>query len=453
MAMDGDAAPETEVPRVEDQVEETREAGEVGEAGEAGDAGEEEASGNQSKKRGKPGKRQYEKVKNLADFYAPAPYTSATKGGGGKGKSKGDGKGEFKGDREDRKGKGKGAYYQEGEAPSKGGEREKGAEESSPSDLPGPAADGGDLSQGKGGASGKKKQGQFGSAGGGGGGKSREGGKDGGGGKGRGKGAGAGQAPRKGGGAQFSSGGGKGVRGPMMPGGDMLDGGADPDSPKAPGPQQRTQLMPPKAGAPGPGGLVMAGPPGAMPLHYGAMPAYGAMPGGQMAAIPYATAMPSMGYPMTGMAGMGIMPYYVMPQPNHAGMPAQPYMPATPQQLQQPPPMSPEQRERLKTEMEKQIEYYFGMENLLKDVYLRKHMNEEGWVPISLLQGFPRIQQITHDPSILVDAITASQLIEISPQSTHMRLKNEWPRWILAPQQGASAAPAGTAAPQQRLTP
>lgn len=451
MAMDGDAAPETEVPRVEDEVGDAGDTGEV----EAGEAGEEEASGTQSKKRGKPGKRQYAKVTNLADFYAPAPYTSTTKGGGGKGKSKGDGKGDFKGDREDRKGKGKGSYFNEGEAASKGGEREKGAEESSLSVSPGPA-DGGDLLQAKGGASGKKKQGQFGSAAGGGGGKSREGGKDGVAGKGRGgggKGGGAGQAQRKGG-AQFSSATpGKGIDGPTIPGRDMVGGGADPDALKAPGPQQRTQLMVPKAGVPGPGGLVMA-PPGAMPLHYGAMPAYGAMPGGQMAAIPYATAMPSMAYPMQGMAGMGIMPYYVMPQPNHAGMPPQPYMAAPPpQQLQQPPPVTPTERERLKTEMEKQIEYYFGMENLLKDVYLRKHMNEEGWVPISLLQGFPRIQQITHDPSILVDAITTSQLIEISPQNTHMRLKNEWPRWILAPQQGASAAPVASAAPQQRLNP
>lgn len=233
----------------------------------------------------------------------------------------------------------------------------------------------------------------------------------------------------------------------MMQGNDMLDGGADVDGPKPPGPQQRTQLMAPKAAAPGPGGLVMAGQPG-MPLHYGAMPAYGAMPGGQMAAIPYATAMPSMGYPM---AGMGMMPYFVMPQPNsNMGPLGQPYMAASQQVYSAPPPMSAENRDRLKKDVMEQIEYYFGMENLLKDVYLRKHMNEEGWVPITLLAGFNRIQQKTMDSSILMEAIASSQLIEISPQNTHMRLKNEWPRWIL---QGNSAAPAAAAAPQQRSSP
>ncbi|KAG0473159.1 hypothetical protein HPP92_015016 [Vanilla planifolia] len=36
----------------------------------------------------------------------------------------------------------------------------------------------------------------------------------------------------------------------------------------------------------------------------------------------------------------------------------------------------------------KQIEYYFSPENLCKDTYLRQNMDEQGWVPISLISGF-----------------------------------------------------------------
>jgi la-related protein 1 len=149
-----------------------------------------------------------------------------------------------------------------------------------------------------------------------------------------------------------------------------------------------------------------------------------------------------------GMPAMYAMPYYVMPQ-GIQGMPQQPqFMPAAPAPVAQPPPLSPEARENLKAQVKEQIEYYFGMENLLKDVFLRKHMTDQGWLPIALLAGFRRIQQMTLDPNILMDAVSESTLLEVSPQGTHLRLQDDWPRWILAPQ-GASGA-VSAAAPEQR---
>ncbi|PWA96796.1 RNA-binding protein Lupus La [Artemisia annua] len=38
----------------------------------------------------------------------------------------------------------------------------------------------------------------------------------------------------------------------------------------------------------------------------------------------------------------------------------------------------------------KQIEYYFSDDNLVKDNFLRSHMDEEGWVPVTLIAGFRR---------------------------------------------------------------
>jgi len=159
---------------------------------------------------------------------------------------------------------------------------------------------------------------------------------------------------------------------------------------------------------------------------------------------PYASAPQMMPYGTP--TAMYALPYYVM-QPQ-AGMMAQPYpqaMAAAPQ----PAPLTPADRATLKSQVQIQIEYYFGMENLLKDVYLRKHMTDEGWLPITLLQSFRRIENMTSDFSILMEAIQSSQLLEMNPQNTHIRLRNEWPRWILAPQQAGSPAPAGAASPPQ----
>jgi len=48
-------------------------------------------------------------------------------------------------------------------------------------------------------------------------------------------------------------------------------------------------------------------------------------------------------------------------------------------------------------------EYYFSIENLCKDIYLRHHMDLEGWVPISVIAGFQRIQALSTDPQLLLE--------------------------------------------------
>ncbi|MQL90480.1 hypothetical protein Taro_023079, partial [Colocasia esculenta] len=47
---------------------------------------------------------------------------------------------------------------------------------------------------------------------------------------------------------------------------------------------------------------------------------------------------------------------------------------------------------QLQSVVAKQIEYYFSPENLCKDIYLRQNMDEEGWVPVSLIAGFNRVR-------------------------------------------------------------
>nr|GMD53397.1 la-related protein 1C-like [Ipomoea batatas] len=45
-----------------------------------------------------------------------------------------------------------------------------------------------------------------------------------------------------------------------------------------------------------------------------------------------------------------------------------------------------------------QIDYYFSNENLIKDMYLRENMDDQGWVPIKLIAGFKKAKNSWHIP-------------------------------------------------------
>ncbi|RMD40237.1 hypothetical protein DV735_g4891, partial [Chaetothyriales sp. CBS 134920] len=44
-----------------------------------------------------------------------------------------------------------------------------------------------------------------------------------------------------------------------------------------------------------------------------------------------------------------------------------------------------------------QFEYYFSIDNLCKDMYLRKNMDSQGWVPLRVIANFKRIKALTED--------------------------------------------------------
>jgi len=46
-------------------------------------------------------------------------------------------------------------------------------------------------------------------------------------------------------------------------------------------------------------------------------------------------------------------------------------------------------------------EYYFSDENLQKDFFLRNQMDEEGFVPISVIANFNRLQALTQDTDLI----------------------------------------------------
>ena len=45
----------------------------------------------------------------------------------------------------------------------------------------------------------------------------------------------------------------------------------------------------------------------------------------------------------------------------------------------------------VRRQLQQQLEYYFSDENLVKDDFLRNHMDEAGFVDVSLIAGFRKV--------------------------------------------------------------
>nr|XP_033326939.1 la-related protein 1B isoform X2 [Megalopta genalis] len=67
----------------------------------------------------------------------------------------------------------------------------------------------------------------------------------------------------------------------------------------------------------------------------------------------------------------------------------------------------------LKEYIKYQIEYYFSEENLLRDFFLRRKMDAQGFLPIALIASFHRVQTLTTDMSLVVEAIMESDKLEM----------------------------------------
>ncbi|XP_046841055.1 la-related protein 1B-like [Xenia sp. Carnegie-2017] len=70
----------------------------------------------------------------------------------------------------------------------------------------------------------------------------------------------------------------------------------------------------------------------------------------------------------------------------------------------------------LKDDIRRQIEYYFSTENLAKDVYLRQQMDAEGYIPLSLISSFFRVQALSQDKDLIREAMLESDKVEVKDE-------------------------------------
>ncbi|GIL71970.1 hypothetical protein Vretifemale_2399, partial [Volvox reticuliferus] len=111
-------------------------------------------------------------------------------------------------------------------------------------------------------------------------------------------------------------------------------------------------------------------------------------------------------------------------------------------------------KQMLAEAVRKQIDYYFSVDNLCKDIFLRSKMDDNGWIPLAVVANFNRVRILTLDWTLIVDAMSDSPIVEVSSDSTMLRARENWDRWVLPPQQrdlshnpaAIKAAPAAAAA-------
>ncbi|KDE08165.1 hypothetical protein MVLG_01645 [Microbotryum lychnidis-dioicae p1A1 Lamole] len=76
-----------------------------------------------------------------------------------------------------------------------------------------------------------------------------------------------------------------------------------------------------------------------------------------------------------------------------------------------------------------QLEWYFSVDNLCRDMYLRSKMDAAGWIEITIIASFNRIKNLTSDRKIVRDTMILTPMLEVSGE--FVRLRQHWPEWVL----------------------
>uniref|UniRef100_A0A0N4ZNI9 HTH La-type RNA-binding domain-containing protein n=1 Tax=Parastrongyloides trichosuri TaxID=131310 RepID=A0A0N4ZNI9_PARTI len=91
-------------------------------------------------------------------------------------------------------------------------------------------------------------------------------------------------------------------------------------------------------------------------------------------------------------------------------------------------------RDQIKEQIRKQIEYYFSVDNLMKDFYLRRKMRPDGFLELALIAHFPRVSSISQDMDLIVEALLESKAVALSSDNKYIRTTFEPEKWRLTPQ-------------------
>ena len=84
--------------------------------------------------------------------------------------------------------------------------------------------------------------------------------------------------------------------------------------------------------------------------------------------------------------------------------------------------------------LRQQIEYYFSIENLCKDMYLRKHMDGQGFVPLHFISAFKRMRELSPDIGAIRFVCEMSEIIDFvigDDDCERLRRRENWQAWVL----------------------
>lgn len=121
------------------------------------------------------------------------------------------------------------------------------------------------------------------------------------------------------------------------------------------------------------------------------------------------------------------VPYYPA-MPMMPGMPGMPGMPV-PGMVPAMPIPGAGVYENAFTQLVAQLNYYFSVENLCKDLFLRRNMDDNGFVPISFIAGFNRIRALAQSADIVAQALLNVPNAEV--QGGLVRPVHQYERWVM----------------------
>ena len=105
---------------------------------------------------------------------------------------------------------------------------------------------------------------------------------------------------------------------------------------------------------------------------------------------------------------------------------------------QQPPPADPQ----VTAEWAKnQIEYYFSPDNLVRDTFLRRNMDVDGYVPVGFVAGFQAVYNVHQDYASLFEALKHSQVLEMDVENEKIRTREGWQKWLWPNANGGYGVP------------
>lgn len=95
-------------------------------------------------------------------------------------------------------------------------------------------------------------------------------------------------------------------------------------------------------------------------------------------------------------------------------------------------------------------EYYFSVDNLCKDMFLRKHMDSQGFVLLTFIASFKRIKNLTEDFEFLRQSCRHLRNVEHhfgEDGYDRLRPREKWEQWVLPAEQRDQSAQKDGSAP------
>ncbi|DBA01413.1 TPA: hypothetical protein N0F65_007310 [Lagenidium giganteum] len=88
-----------------------------------------------------------------------------------------------------------------------------------------------------------------------------------------------------------------------------------------------------------------------------------------------------------------------------------------------------------------QIEFYFTPDNLVRDIFLRQHMDVDGYVPLAFVGSFQAVYSLHQDYASLLEAMKTSEYIELDEENEKIRLRQGWEQWVWPNAEGGYGVP------------